>query len=228
MAPLFPIIVMIIVVVAKAIAASQRNSGGPGPTGGNLPPQNDSEEERMRRFMEAVGHPPGAKPPPAVQRRQRPLASDRPLLPVNPPANLPTSNLPVPGRLKRVRTPEPARPPVVPPLTKAPQASPFIQPAQPPPVPAAEKPASTRPLASAPAQSITPAVAAWGATPAASLLIKLREPASIRQAIILREVLGPPKALQRIYGGWSDLAVETGPRRAGPHGSPARGYNAGA
>jgi hypothetical protein len=31
---------------------------------------------------------------------------------------------------------------------------------------------------------------------AGDLLVRLRDPASIRQAIILREVLGPPKAFQ--------------------------------
>jgi hypothetical protein len=45
-----------------------------------------------------------------------------------------------------------------------------------------------------PAFTSVPAAAA--ATPASALLLRLRDPAAIREAIILREVLGPPKALQ--------------------------------
>jgi hypothetical protein len=43
-----------------------------------------------------------------------------------------------------------------------------------------------------PPQTAAPAAAA----PAGSLLARLRNPASIREAIILREVLGPPRAFQ--------------------------------
>jgi hypothetical protein len=32
--------------------------------------------------------------------------------------------------------------------------------------------------------------------PAKGLLLRLRDPSAIREAIILREILGPPKALQ--------------------------------
>jgi hypothetical protein len=35
--------------------------------------------------------------------------------------------------------------------------------------------------------------------PAGALLLRLRDPSAIREAIILREILGPPKALQP---GW--------------------------
>ncbi len=58
-------------------------------------------------------------------------------------------------------------------------------PAPPPRAPATPPPATTVP------QTVIPA---------AYLLTRLRDPASIREAIILREVLGPPKAFQPLTG----------------------------
>jgi hypothetical protein len=44
------------------------------------------------------------------------------------------------------------------------------------------------------------------AIPAGALLLRLRDPASVREAMILREVLGPPKGLQAMYStGWGAL-----------------------
>jgi hypothetical protein len=68
-----------------------------------------------------------------------------------------------------------------------------------------EVPPMRRPLASMPEEA-APGVPAIGraavaeakplAIPATALMKRLRDPAAVREAIILREVLGPPKALR--------------------------------
>lgn len=145
----------------------------------------------MRRFMEAVGLPPGTPPPPLV--RPRTPAEPPPLLPVNPPNRL-YPDL-APGRLRRAA---PASPPTArarTPISAQAPAAPVSQRAQMAPmepfpggIATAAPPASARALATAPAPSPSSA--------AKSLLLRLRDPASVREAIILREVLGPPRAFQ--------------------------------
>ncbi len=192
MAHLFPFIVFAIVIIARMIANAGKGPGdGPFPPGRPAPRPSETEEERLRRFMEAVGLPPDAKAPPPVQPRNNPV----------PPGPLPQVSLPnapfPPGRLRRAPAQQPAQrgiPPVAPPALRkaAPQAG------QPAPVSlavaAVPMPSPSRPLASkrpAPEADAPPA-----AVPAGALLARLRDPTSIRQAVILREVLGPPKALQ--------------------------------
>jgi len=208
MAHFFPILVVIIVIISKLAAAAGRQSGGGASrpsTPRAAPP--DSEEERMRRFMEAVGLPPDAPtsmaPPPV---RPRTVENPPPLLPVNPPG----PGLYRPGRLKRVPSSEPAGGRIargqlargVPP-----SPSPMIAPTVLRPAPVTMAPMEAFPQASGPdigAKAVA-APAAQKAYPAKGLLVRLRNPTAVREAIIMREVLGPPKAFQegwRYYGGF--------------------------
>jgi len=160
--------------------ASTRRPGMPGET----------EQERYRRFMEAVGLPPGTPPPPPVQPRAQ--VNPQPLLPVNPPGGrlyrVPPSVTPprqvtqAPQTYRRplASSPAPAQAPVTSYVTTA---APAASPATPPPPPVRRSPP--------PVPTTAPA------TPAQALIARLRDPASIREAIILREVLGPPKALRQ-------------------------------
>jgi hypothetical protein len=198
MAHFFPILVVIIVVISKIIAAAGKQSGaGPSqPTSPRRPPV-DSEEERMRRFMEAVGLPPGSTPPPPVQPRT--IEEPAPLLPVRPPTLYPN----VPGRLKRV---PPAIPPVVRPargqtsriFPPSPSSMPpAMSPLEPAHVPVAMAAIDPFPQSAGPAiGAVSVAAPAQITYPAKSLLLRLRNPTAVREAIILREVLGPPKAFQ--------------------------------
>ena len=148
---------------------------------------NETEAERIRRFLEALGAPPGSAPPPRVQPRP------------------PQRRVVMP---KAAAEPRPAKRSWVqplPPLVTAPQ--------EPPPLPPVEaiRPTSPVPLSLvvpvSPAAAVMP-VKSSRAQPASrpsssrgSLGALLRSPASVRQAIVLREVLGPPRGLQPFAAG---------------------------
>jgi hypothetical protein len=203
MAPLFPIIIAVIVVVSKIIAASQKTGNNPPPRPTSsprpAPPPTESEQERLRRFMEAVGLPPDAKPPPLV--RPRTGANVGPLPPVKPPGQ----PLYETGRLRRVTPPSPSPARRTQPGTRGipPVAAPARASATSPPPPApmeAIAPLTAVRRTSAMPPPATSAPAVKPSYPASGLVLRLRDPAAIREAIILREVLGPPKALQAGMG----------------------------
>ena len=189
--PIFPIIVAIIVVIAKVISIANKQAGNglgtpvsPRRTGSPSPRRPENEEERRRRFMEAVGLPPETIPPPPVRPRTNPA----PLLPVQPPGAyqaarrlarvppaVPTETAPAPVRLYPIKRSVP--PPEVP----------LVAPA------VAQTVSAAAPVA-VPRGAAVPAAQPSG--PAKALFLRLRDTASIREAIVLREVLGPPKGLQ--------------------------------
>jgi hypothetical protein len=142
-----------------------------------------SDEERIRRFLEALGAPPGTRPPPPVRPRrvvtpaappaQRPRAKRSWVQPLPPLVTTPKDLGPPPP----TTTPfEPIVAEVAPPIAVAPPL-PVIVPSPPP-----------MPRASAPLRAM----------PRQSLGTLLRKRSSVRQAIILREVLGPPRGLQAL------------------------------
>ncbi len=196
MAHLFPFIVLLIVITARMISNASKMPGGSQPGPGDLRPTvpEETEQQRRRRFLEAAGLPTGAEPPPPV--RPRTAVPHGPLPTVRPPPLMPPAT---PGRLRR-GSPAPAG-------RSLPQAPPPIRPIGPmgpigplaPVIQTATARAGSQlreniplPDPTPPPQTAAPAAAA----PAGSLLARLRNPASIREAIILREVLGPPRAFQ--------------------------------
>jgi len=210
---LFPIIIFVIVLVTKVLSNASRASGGPTPRPRSPGPRGtEDEEERMRRFMEAVGLPPNSVPPPQV--RPRPAVNPAPLLPVNPPPVHPLA-----GDIRRARPAIPPAPPVpsaplprpayrhvssipqkaisLPQQPVAPiQAVAPIQPAEPVIAPL-QASMSTAPLGTPSVQTeITTRALRTDAQGAPFLLGRLRTRSAIREAIILREVLGPPKAFE--------------------------------
>ena len=155
-----------------------------------------TDEERVREFLEALGQPAGAAPPPKAQpRRQIP---PRPLAPVQPPASVRPFGKPE-FRTWREQAKEIV---VLQQPTKI--APPEIKPVVVPPVPAeakepgawiaqeeAQTGAATK-LAIARADD-QPSVresadAIWKRT--------LRSPEAVRTAIVLREIFGPPRGVQ--------------------------------
>ena len=156
--------------------------------------ESQTEEERIRRFLEALGQPPGAKPPPAVARRSTRRET--------------VSHIPPP-----VRSP-------LPPLTTVPPPLPTA--AEPPPIPRQEK---TRIFT--PAGAIDPffEVRETGQTDdsalalptaktslgrqATGLAARLATRQALRDAIILREIFGPPRSLQPLetIGGISSAGA---------------------
>ena len=140
-----------------------------------------SDEDRVRRFLEALGAPPGTLPPPPVRPR-------RVVTPAAAPGQRPRAKRswaqPLPPL---VTTPEDLGPPPLPPPlfeTVVGEVAPPVAVAPPPPVFLPSAATTTR--AAAPSRVM----------PRQSLGPLLRSRGSVRQAIILREVLGPPRGLQ--------------------------------
>ena len=137
----------------------------------------ESDEERVRRFLEALGQPPTSKPPsPIVPRTDLP---PRPLAPVQPP--IPTVRDVLTRRKRQIA--EPTKFPGPAPISEGPEA--------PPP---RELPASIKSAVEAYAIDTEPKTkTARTGTDIATLL---RSAAGLRNAIVLREIFGPPRSLQ--------------------------------
>lgn len=195
--------------------ASTRPTPGPartyGPPAATPSSRTETDEEKMRRFMEALGLPANSMPPPAQRRVPQPSASSGPQ----------RSPRPIARRLERPAQPEPSPAELQPasrrsiaapldtggPIPDLPKSRPMSESAP------AVQVTSFAPAAMAQTQA---AVAAAGASvtpekqggftsfappsPAMDLRAGLREqlgdPAALRRAILLREILGEPKGLQ--------------------------------
>ena len=160
----------------------------------------DTDEERIRRFLEALGQPPSAEPPPPVRPR-------------------PVETFPQPERAERARTVRPSRNLLspLPPLTTSPPPLPrqvrlpgqitrppykeksFVPPPAKKPAfevhkgegaPKVDKPLPIRTPGDAYAVATTPVPVA--AAKPSRLVIELRTPDALQKAIVLREILGPP------------------------------------
>ncbi len=150
----------------------------------------ESEEEKVRRFLEALGAPPGSRPPPPVAPRTpaprrvlTPTATEKPrsrpkpkrswVQPLPPVVTTPPPEVELPPL---VTAPEP----VV--VEVAPLLPTLLEPAR---AVVRPRPAATRPTEA-------------GDTRGLSIGEMLRARGSARQAMVLREVLGPPRGLQPI------------------------------
>jgi hypothetical protein len=139
----------------------------------------ESDEERIRRFLEALGQPPTSKPPPPIVPRTD--VPPRPLAPVYPPT--PTARNVVTRRKRQIV--QPTRFPVPAPISERPEAT-----------PPRELPASIKSAVEAYAIDTEPKTkAARTGTDIATLL---HSAAGLRNAIILREIFGPPRSLQSL------------------------------
>ena len=149
----------------------------------------ETDEERIRKFLEALGQPTTSKPPPPVRPRptyQKPVVL--PHVPPLPPLTTRPPDLPreikLPGQITSTRGRKTFR-------SRAAEASEFEvhegpMPTEPPPViktPAEAYAIAAQPI-SKPDQTETNIAALLGST------------SGLRNAIILREVFGPPRSLQ--------------------------------
>ena len=156
-----------------------------------------TDAERVREFLEALGQPIGTAPPPKVQPRTQ--VPPRPLAPVLPPASMRPFAQPEFRSWK-----EEARKTVVvqPPAPTPAEIKRVVIPSVPPAIPAeANEPGAW--MAQEQARSIPATTAATdqpGVRSTATALWKqnLRSPDSLRTAIILREIIGPPRGLQSL------------------------------
>ncbi len=176
----------------------------------------ESEEERMRKFMEALGLPPESARP--ISRREAPMtlrpapdrqAHERPtqMRPVPPIVARPVFPGPISTRPPRlpaahIGMPKPPRPRS---LDEAdaptlPVSQIHLAPLQTPDVPEFETLSSVVtaiPFESAAEDADAPPAAL---SPAAEARALLRSPGSMRSAVVLREILGPPRGLQSGFG----------------------------
>ena len=145
-----------------------------------------SDEDRIRKLMEALGQPPTARPPPPVVPRTD--ISPRPLAPVKPPISQP----PPPWRLPRKERGKPEA------IAKEKSALPVIT--------RVEKIIPPK-ITGSPAFEIQEAPEAYAATTRpiskteerrADIAALLASTSGLRDAVILREILGPPRGLRAI------------------------------
>jgi len=171
-------------------------SSGPRPNEPSPRSPTESEEERVRKFLEALGVPPGTRPPPPL--RPRSVKPRRVVTTAQPP--------PAPRKVRRTII-QP-----LPPLVTTPEDFPSPPPltskgATPPPVPQAVMARAGAPSEETASSPLLPILQlaptpepgpSQVLAPVDSLGGFLRSRDSLRQAIILREVLGPPRGLQSL------------------------------
>ncbi|MEI6350220.1 MAG: hypothetical protein WCP06_03840 [Verrucomicrobiota bacterium] len=185
------------------------------------PAGNESEEEQMRRFLEALGLPQGSapelpKPRPAAEAKPEPQNQFEPIAP-KPPRTGPPPAARTPARQWTQRA-RPIRKQIAPPAESVAPVQPLPKTASTDTVmPAMEvasipeltfaspesyihelKPAASQPPVGAPALPETSEYRTGEAQTPGFFHLRLRDPDALRQAIILREILGPPKALQSL------------------------------
>ena len=162
----------------------------------------ESDADRIRKFLEALGQPPGSTPPPPVVPRTDILP--RRLAPVQPPPVIPgTWRLPREPRKtpdvtqRESRSPEqPSRlQEVVPPVLSA-SVTPGFEVHETLPVELQQPPLIKTPVEAYAAPK------AFGvakrADSKANIVTLLVSKSSLREAILIREILGPPRGLQEI------------------------------
>ena len=149
----------------------------------------ESDEDRIRKLLEALGQPPTSRPPPPVAPRTD--IPPRPVAPVQPPIS-PLSQVRREKSRKREIIPKEIPPPrtvmetekMVPPAFEVQEGQLPIAP----------------PIFKAPAETyagVTPTIAkAEG--PRADVATLLASTSGLRGAIILREILGPPRGLRTL------------------------------
>ena len=154
----------------------------------------DSDEQRIRKFLEALGQPPGSRPPPPVTQQRptyqkpivlphvRPFGSPLPPLTTRPP-DLPRQ-VQLPGQITEPPYEEKKFKPIIPE-----GAFEVRQDAQPPSEPAPIKSAAE-------AYAVATAPTRAPARVETNIAALLRSPSGLRNAIILREVFGPPRSMQ--------------------------------
>jgi len=138
----------------------------------------ESDQERIRKFLEALGQPTTAKPPPPIVPRTG--IPPRPVAPVQPPP-IPTARNVLTRRKKQMVEP-----------TKFLAAAPTFEHHETP--PARALPASIKsPVEPYAIETESKAKVGRIGIDVARLL---RSPTGLRDAIVLREIFGPPRSLQ--------------------------------
>lgn len=185
--------------VARKTNKDEQQTSKPAPTTVDPIPRApaESDEERIRKFLEALGQPAASRPPPPVTPRTD--IPPRPLAPVQPPAVI------IPSVLRSPRK-QGGKPDVTRRETSPPEITRRVQKISPPvitgtpvfevheePLPIEQPPLIKTPLeAYAAATRPIPK----GADLKTDIATLLASKSGLRDAIILREIFGPPRSLQ--------------------------------
>jgi hypothetical protein len=163
------------------------------------PAPRESDADRIRKFLEALGHPPSSTPPPPVVPRTD--IPPRRLAPVQPPPVIPGAwRLPRERRQKADVTQRES-----PPSEQPSRLQEIVPPPVPPPIAPAfevheELPVELQqpPIIKTPVESYAAATrpAAKAADFKTGLATLLASKSGLRDAIILREIFGPPRGMQ--------------------------------
>jgi hypothetical protein len=154
-------------------------------------PVQDDEEERVRKFMEALGMPTGGVIPKKVTSSARPVRPVQPSQSVRP--------------MRKAQPVQALPPPITPQLTEPDQqttSAPVFQALSPetlssPSVPENDPSRVVQPASNPmpPLEFTMPAVAGNEAPSIPDIRALLQTPGSLRAAILLREIIGPPRGL---------------------------------
>jgi hypothetical protein len=184
-------------ITKEADKAKRRSARNEPPPVAPAPVEPGSDEERVRRFLEALGQPAGSKPPPAPRRQTSqkkvivphvgPFGSPLPPLTTKPP-DLPR-RVTLPHEITRPPYEEkPFRPVRAEPAFEVHEPRTAAPPAPPPPV-----------IIRSPAEAY--AIAAQSEShkhTEADIFSLLRSASGLRDAVLLREIFGPPRSLQTL------------------------------
>ena len=163
----------------------------------------ESDADRIRKFLEALGQPPSSTPPPPVLARTD--IPPRPVAPVQPPPVM------IPGAFRLPQTPR-QKPDITRRETALPEQPTRLQKTVPSPVPPSEAPPFEfhealsaelqQPSIIEPSVEASAAPKAFGVAKRADFKMSidrlLGSESSLREAILLREILGPPRGLQAL------------------------------
>ena len=219
---LFIAVALLFQLLARAASKAKKDSGETTRRSASTPPPLprapvETDEERVRKFLEALGQPPGSQPPPPVVHRidipprpvplMQPPPSMRPfavpLRPVTPEERTkrrvasPEESVGKPGEwLRKINYPgqipqPPAERKVF--VSKTPELATFE--VHEGPIPA-EPPVTVKTAAEAYAIATQPVTRPTETE--INIAMLLRSTSGLRNAIILREIFGPPRSLQSL------------------------------